>query len=155
MGTFNMQRLWTGRVLDLDQYGYDVMVLTETWDTVKGKEDLGGPNRLLVGTMPDKHDPAGSLALRLSEKMAATLETAGMIPEAGSRAMYAKFGLGGGTPLVVIGVYCPPYGRRVGLEQDDVLTAVEKFVQQCGSKVIIAGDFNAQLVRRRGTSSAG
>ena len=25
--------------MDLDQYGYDVIVLTETWDTVKGKED--------------------------------------------------------------------------------------------------------------------
>ena len=90
IATWNMARISKMQLQLLDVLGYDVVFLSEVWDTAADLVDYGGTNRLITGPRPDpKKDPAGAVAFRLSEKAAASLDT-------------------WGTILVFIGVYVPP-----------------------------------------------
>jgi hypothetical protein len=87
---WNMARLTKSQIQMLDELDYDVVGLSECWDTAARLQDYGGTNRMLVAGKPPKHDPAGSVAMRLSPYYADALKTWGLVPGAGKWAIYAQ-----------------------------------------------------------------
>eukprot|EP01048_Picozoa_sp_COSAG05_P001616 COSAG05_NODE_56_length_23335_cov_15.221338_3_plen_105_part_00 len=85
-----------------------------------------GPNRLLA-TTPRTGDPAGAVAFRLNEDMAARLLTWESCPGEQHRTLCLKFALHNGKILVIVGVCVPP-DHRTDPAQAEVLKAVEQYV---------------------------
>ena len=148
--TWNMAQPSKTQIQLLDLLGHDIVFLPEIWS--KGQELQGymGPNRLLA-TTPRAADPAGAVAFRLSEDMAARLLTWESCPGEPHRTLCLKFPLHNGKILVIVGVYAPP-DYRTGPSQVEVLKAVEQYVTSHRTPkhiFIVLGDFNAQLIRNQ------
>ena len=63
---------------------------------------------MLVSGKPPMSDPAGSVAIRLNEFWAAALQTWGLVPGAGKRAIYAQWRSYDNTAFQYIVGYGPP-----------------------------------------------
>ena len=123
------------------EYGYDILVLTETHDKGTFKSSR---NFITAEPAPDS-DRFSGVAILLSNQAAKCVVHSG---SCGSRIVYAKIR---STPcdLFVIGVYAPHKMRKASPFAADTLKSLESLLLKVNTNdcVILLGDFNCKLGR--------
>ena len=148
VAAWNAQRMSKTQIQFVDSLNYDVVFLLETHDSLNGLQDYGGKNRLLTAGNPPSHDKPGAVGARLSERAAACLDTWGVVPGTGTRAIWLQMRTNDKTPLLLIGTYVPP-DYRCSPNQSDIHRALLQFIttRPKRMRILLTGDFNAQMIR--------
>jgi exonuclease III len=124
-----------------EDVGHDITVLSE----LHGAHHTFASSNFICCGEPEAGDPAGGVAIALSNRASALVRESGHI---GSRIVWVKMG-GLLVDLYVVGVYIPHKFRRREPYQESTLRMLRAFLQQLPkrSAVMVLGDFNAKLKR--------
>ena len=124
-----------------EDVGSDITVLSE----LHGGHHTFAAANFICGGEPEAGDPAGGVALTLSNRVSALVVESGYM---GSRIVWVKLG-GLLVDLVVVGVYIPHKFRKREPFQESTLKQLQLFLQSLPkrSAVMVLGDFNAKLKR--------
>ena len=124
-----------------EDIGLDITVLTE----LHGAHRTFDSPCFVGGGEPETGDPAGGVALVLSQRASALVKETGYV---GSRIVWARLG-GLLVDVIVVGVYIPHKFRKREPFQESTLRQL-RFVLSAlpkRSTVMVMGDFNAKLSR--------
>ena len=123
------------------EYGYDILVLTETHD----KGTLKNSRNFITAEAAPESDSFSGVAIQLSDQAAKCVVHSG---SCGSRIVYAKI-RSSPCDLFVIGVYVPHKMRKARPFAADTLKLLETLLAKVNTNdcVIILGDFNCKLGR--------
>ena len=123
------------------EYGYDILVLTETHD----KGTLSSRNNFITAEPAPDSDSFSGVAIQLSDQAAKCVVHSG---SCGSRIVYAKI-RSAPCDLFIIGVYVPHKTRKASPFAADTLKCLESLLLKANTNdcIILLGDFNCKLGR--------